>query len=355
MDATATTGEAGRAGIGRVVSNLVDAIAQREDIDLTVLTLDSSTVPAGARAVEVRRRWRARRRAHYEHEFRLGWDLRNTAGDVFHSPAVDPPRKVGRPWVQTLYDVIPLVVDDDDLRDLRTLWQRWAPRYRNATAVVAISQFSADEGVRVLGLERDRVYVAPLGVGAEFTPGYSTRDGDEPYVLIVGEYGHRKGFDHAFAAVAAIADAGLPHRLRVAGSLRAHNEHELRALVAASPRPDLVDVLGYVDDIVALYRGADAVLVASRYEGFGLPALEAMACGVPVVAYDNSSLPEVVGDAGVLVPDGDVAQLATALRSVLTDRVRRDELIDAGVRRASTFTWARTAELTAEVYRAIAA
>jgi glycosyltransferase involved in cell wall biosynthesis len=126
------------------------------------------------------------------------------------------------------------------------------------------------------------------------------------------------------------------------------------AAVAASPRPDLVDDIGYVEDMATLYRGADAVIVSSRAEGFGLPALEAMACGTPVVAFANTSLPEVLGDAGVLAPDGDVGALVAAARNVLVDRGLHDDLGHRGVERARLFTWQRTVELHAEAYRTAA-
>jgi glycosyltransferase involved in cell wall biosynthesis len=120
--------------------------------------------------------------------------------------------------------------------------------------------------------------------------------------------------------------------------------------VRAADRPDRIDVLGFVPDLVATYQGADVVLVPSRYEGFGLPALEGMASGVPVVAYDNSSLPEVVGDGGLLVADGDVDALVIAVRGLLDDERRADELREQGVARASTFSWDVVAEAYAALY-----
>ncbi len=90
-------------------------------------------------------------------------------------------------------------------------------------------------------------------------------------------------------------------------------ESQIRAVVAASPRPDRVEVAGYVDDLAATYRRATALVMTSRCEGFGLPTLEAMACGTPVVSFSNSSLREVVGDGGVLVEDGDIAGMVDAL------------------------------------------
>jgi alpha-1,3-rhamnosyl/mannosyltransferase len=96
-------------------------------------------------------------------------------------------------------------------------------------------------------------------------------------------------------------------------------------------------------------RASLAVVVTRRAEGFGLPALEGMACGVPVVAFDNTSLPEVVGDGGVLVPDGDVSAMADAVSSLLVDEALRSALVARGIRRASMFDWARCAQALGDI------
>ena len=114
---------------------------------------------------------------------------------------------------------------------------------------------------------------------------------------------------------------------------------------------DRVVNLGFSDVLPALYGGADAFVFPSFYEGFGLPPLEAMACGVPVLAADATSLPEVVGDAGVLFPPDDVDHLCAALHEVITDRHRHDDLARRGLQRAATFSWQRTANLFLDAFR----
>jgi alpha-1,3-rhamnosyl/mannosyltransferase len=126
-------------------------------------------------------------------------------------------------------------------------------------------------------------------------------------------------------------------------------------LVEASARPDRVDVLGWVDDVVALYQGASALVFTSRAEGFGLPLLEALACGVPVVAFDNTSVGEVLDGAGILVEDGDVAAFVDALRGVLSDTARREDMVSAGVERAAQFRWEDTVARYHEILLAAAA
>jgi glycosyltransferase involved in cell wall biosynthesis len=125
----------------------------------------------------------------------------------------------------------------------------------------------------------------------------------------------------------------------------------VQRVLDAARRPDLVEVVGFVDDLPALYREATALLVTSGHEGFGLPALEAMACGAPVVAFTNSAIPEVVGDGGTLVADGDVAQLVRATHALIEDAELRRRQAAKGVQRASLFSWRRSAEAHAGVYR----
>jgi glycosyltransferase involved in cell wall biosynthesis len=155
-------------------------------------------------------------------------------------------------------------------------------------------------------------------------------------------------------AVAGLADDGHPHRLVIAGRQDDWMLARIKSVLDRARRPDLVDVAGYVDDLPALYRGADALVVTSRHEGFGLPALEAMACGTPVVAFANTAIPEVVGDGGRLVPDGDVAALVRALAAAVDDQMVRRSLVRRGLARAATFSWRRSAEAHAGVYRAAA-
>jgi glycosyltransferase involved in cell wall biosynthesis len=278
--------------------------------------------------------------------------LGRSAADVVHTPAHTPPRLRGRPWVHTVHDLTPLVFRHRLLARDRRRWLATGSRLRNASAVVCVSESTAAQVNRFFGIDRDRMHIAPLGVTADFTPDGSRHGGDgPPFVLWASAWGPHKGLAEALATVAGLADAGLPHRLVLAGRQDAWMAGQVATAVAASARPDLVDDIGYVLDMPALYRGADALIVSSRAEGFGLPALEAMACGTPVVAFDNTSLPEVLGDAGLLAPDGDVEAFTAATRRVLTDRALHDDLGHKGVERARTFTWARTVHVHADAYR----
>src|SRR3569623_331275 len=143
-------------------------------------------------------------------------------------------------------------------------------------------------------------------------------------------WGPHKGLDEALGAFDALVERGYPHHLVVGGHQEGLALDRLRASVAASEFPDRVHVVGRVPDLASLYRGADVFVVSSRAEGFGLPALEAMACGTPVVSFANTSLLEVVADGGLRVADGDVEALTNAVRQVLDDDRRAAELRESG-------------------------
>lgn len=355
LDATALGGAPRHRGVGTYQRELLGALAARSDLQVAALATTTTALPAGVTRVPVRR-GAPGRVAHMERDVLLPRELRRWRADVVHCPDPEPPRRAPAPLVQTLFDVIPLVVDDPALRARRRRWERHlAARYRRADAVVAISRHAADEGIRALGLDPARVRVAPLGVGAGYRPEGPVQrlEGDVPYVLVVGEHARRKGFADSFAVIGAVAEAGLPHRLAVAGRIAPWVRPELDRLTAAAPRADRIDLLGFVDDLAPWYRGASLVLVTSRYEGFGLPAAEAMACGTPVVAYANTALAEVVGDGGVLVADGDVDAACAAVLELLRDDDARRQVGRCGRVRARAFDWSVCAEAHAEAYRAV--
>ena len=162
-------------------------------------------------------------------------------------------------------------------------------------------------------------------------------------------WGPHKGFGEAIGVIEEFARAALPHRLVIAGRQDSYGGEQLRALVSASPARERIDIVGYVDDLADLYRGAAVVLAPSRSEGFGLPALEALACGTPVVAFANTAQPEVLGDGAWLVDDGDVAAMAKAAREIAEHDQVRHQWSERGLARAQTFSWAATVAAHREV------
>ncbi len=354
IDATGLDDASAFRGIGTYLRHLLAGLSIQPELMVTALTLDGRRVDDAVAAGRVRRRAPGRFRA-AEHELLLPFDLRRHPAAVFHSPALTPPWRCRPPWVQTLHDVIPLVFDDPGLASERRRFLRLGRRIASADAVIAVSRHTADTGIAMLGLDPRRVEVIPHGVDPSFAPDAHAppRSGDDAYLLFVGEYSARKGYPEAFEVAGRLAEAGHPHHLQVTGRIAPWLEPTVRRLVAESPRPERISLLGYVDDLAAAYRGATALLMTSRYEGFGFPALEAMACGTPVIAFANSALPEVVGDAGILVPDGDVAAMSAAAGRLLADAEYRDELVARGLRRAATFSWERSVRSHVEIYRSL--
>lgn len=340
-------------GVGTYLKRIIEGLDRRPGISLSVIAAPDAPLPTGVQRID--ERLRAPRRARrLEHELLLPRRLEHADVEVFHSPAQEPPRRSPVPWVQTLHDLTPLTRPDPLLAADARRWRRIGPRLRGADAIIAVSRFSADEGIRHLGLDQSAITVIPHGVDHErFKPGPVAAP-DVPYLLHVGAWGPHKGFPEALEVIGRLAQRGLPHRLVLAGPRDEWTLARAREAVAAAPRPDRVELAGYVDDLPATYRAASVFLMTSRCEGFGLPALEAMACGTPVVAFANSSIPEVVGGGGALVPDGDTEAMTDEVERLIRSAPARDELSERGIEQAARFRWADAIEAHAAVLESVA-
>lgn len=253
--------------------------------------------------------------------------------DVLHCPTYYGPLRPRVPLVVTVHDLAVLRHPDAFPRWTRTFVPRFVPRVlRAATRVIAVSEFTRTELRDVLRVPDEKIRVVPNGVEDVFRAGGPTAEGE--YALAVGTLEPRKN-------LARVAEAA-----RSAGL-------ELRAVGAAGwgeVALDGVTWLGRVRDeeLARLYRGARVVVYPSLYEGFGIPVLEAMACGAPVVTSVGGATEEVAGGAGVLVDPLDPAAIAAGIEDAVA---RRDELHVRGLERARAFTWDETARRTADVYR----
>jgi glycosyltransferase involved in cell wall biosynthesis len=341
-------------GVGTYLRHVVNGLSADAGVQLTALASPSTELPASVSRVEQKTvlpsRWST-----WERDVRLPGEITRSGCEVFHSPAQAPPRTSPVPWVQTLHDLTPLVFQHPLLAADERRWRRIGPRLRHASAVICDSRSSAEQGISLLGLDPARVHVVPLAAEPHFTPGPAEPSSESPYLLWVSAWGPHKGLPEAVAVMQRLADSGYPHRLVMAGRQDDAMRRRIHREIGTSAVADRIVVAGWVADLAALYRGADALLVSSRAEGFGLPVLEALACGTPVVSFDNTSLPEVVGKAGLLVPDGDVVALFDAVRRVLDDDVLRDELSAAGPVWAATFSWTRVLEDHLAIYELVAA
>jgi glycosyltransferase involved in cell wall biosynthesis len=249
-----------------------------------------------------------------------------TRAELIYSPANTAP--ISSRGVVVIHDVAAIRHPEWYSRAYAA-WHGWLlPRVaRRARLVITVSEFSRREIAEVLGVDS---VVVPGGVDERFRPAAGQRD----YVLTVATRIARKNLSALGEARRALAERGI--ELVAVGSGRAYMQAE-----DESPGRYVPD-----DELPALYAGARAFVLPSLYEGFGLPVLEAMASGVPVVASDRAALPETCGDAGLLVDPSDTAALADAVVAAATDEAVRRPLVEAGLARAARFTWERTARAT---------
>lgn len=308
--------------------------------------------------------WRLRRQIAWE-QVELPIRAARLGADVLHAPGAAAAPLVRRgPLVVTVHDLAPL--REPALLPpgrSRWYWSRWMPfTVRRADRVIVPSCATRDDVVRLLGVPAARVHVTPWGVPLDVVSPLGPEAVDDVrrryrlpdrYVLYVGTIDRRKDYRGLLEAIP-LLDPDVS--LVIAGAVIA-GRTDFHAVCAALGLGDRVRVLGYVPDtdLRVLYRGAAVFVYPSFLEGFGLPVLEAMACGTAVVAYRTTSLPEVAGDAALLLePPVTPIALAKAMRDVIDDPDMRRRLVERGRAHAAGFDWRTAARLTAQVYAGVA-
>jgi len=280
--------------------------------------------------------------------------------DILHDPCgiapfLVPTRAYRR--VTTVHDAIPLAMPEVQPLATRLVFRTLIPLARyTADAVFTVSQHAALDLARYAGLPRHKLFVAPNAVvppspmtEAEVLGALERLGVQPPYFLTVGQWAARKNLPRLLEAFAALRREHPELSLAVVGPSSGSTVHR------GSQSFEGVTLTGFVSDsdLDALYYGALALVFPSLYEGFGIPAIEAMAHGTPVLAANASSLPEVVGDAGVLFDPRSVEAIVAAMRRIWQDGSLREELKRRGLERAKQYTWAETASKTLEVYRSL--
>jgi len=281
--------------------------------------------------------------------------------DVLHVQYIAPPFHRGK-LVATVHDLAFLRVPETFTRFFvwrsKVFVRRTA---RRAARIITGSRYSYDDLIATYGLDPRKVELIPYGVSPEFGLGDDGRDASvvaargirPPYILCVGRLNPRKNLVSLARAFERMkAETGLPHQLVIVGKEDFETSKTLAAIQEV--RRDIV-LTGFIPDaeLPALYRKAEIFIYPSLFEGGGLPLLEAMAAGVPVVAARTTSLPEIVGDAGILVDPLDEGEIRAALIRLATAAKLRDEFRNKGRARAALFSWDAAARKTLAVYERI--
>ncbi len=286
--------------------------------------------------------------------------------DVAHVPYWAPPLRSPIPLVVTIHDLIPLVLPGYRGGMSQRLYTALVSvTARRANSVLTDSEAARSDIMGRLGLPDQRVRAVPLAASEQYHPEPSNRDRatradyglPDRYVLYLGGFDVRKNLVTALAAYRLMVSAvGGDCPLVIAGRFperdTAFTPHPRRLALEQEVDERLVHFSGFVEDRdkPALYRGAVAFIFPSLYEGFGLPPLEALACGTPVVGSDAASLPEVVGQGGVLLPPSDAPGMSKALIRLVSDDHYRTEMSRRAVAQAARFSWDRTARATFRAY-----
>lgn len=285
--------------------------------------------------------------------------------DLLHALAFAGPLTISIPWLVTIYD-LSFMRYPAAFHPLNRLYLTWAVRYaaRHANYVIAISESTKRDLVELVGARPERIRVIYCGKDAAFAPltdrtalaaWRAARGVPDKMLLFVGTIEPRKNIVRLLRAFArAKRAARLPHHLVLIGA-RGWKYDQVDQTIVQENLTNAVQFVGYVPhaELPRWYHAAEAFVYPSLYEGFGMPPLDAMASGTPVITSNAASLPEVVGDAALQVAPTDEAALADAIVRVLTDTALREQMIARGLEQAARFSWTRTAHETMTLYRAV--
>jgi glycosyltransferase involved in cell wall biosynthesis len=359
VDARPLQGPDAQRGIGSYVRGLITGLREEGFDRCTALLFDTGSplppLPAGDFVAHTIRRRYGGRFGRIEDAIAMEADLRRFRPAVYHATTLALPGRSPVPLVATVHDLIPWALGGPRLLGERSRWWLGRRLLSRADLVVAVSQATARDATRLARVPEARIQVVPEGLAPGFAPadGAARRVAEvygiaRPYLLFVGALDVRKDPRALLRAWEVAKAAGADVDLVVAGG----GSRQAPASMGGARMLGYLDMAGLVD----LYTAAACLVFPSRYEGFGLTLLEAMGCGCPVVTYRNSSLPEVAGDAVVLVDDGDADALGRAAADVVMREEVAARLRKAGLARARRFTWRKTASATIAAYeRAVGA
>ncbi|SNB46598.1 glycosyltransferase family 1 protein [Geobacter sp. DSM 9736] len=285
--------------------------------------------------------------------------------DILHCPKSAIPLFSPCPVVVTLHDLIPLKHPETEKFAARVYWRLQIPiAARRSDFIITDSEHARREIMEDFGVPAGKIEAVMLGFDPAMDGG-AAEDGaavrqryhlPDKYILYVGTIQPRKNLDTLIEAFARLRKEGEVREKLVIVGRKGWLYDRLFARITELGLEEEIVFTGFIpdEDLPHIYRGANVFVYISLFEGFGLPPLEAMACGVPVITSDTTSLPEVVGDAGIALPPTDVEGVALAIRRVLTDAGTASRMRERGVERARLFSWDAAAQRTLSLYRQVA-
>ncbi|MDY7077799.1 MAG: glycosyltransferase family 1 protein [Chloroflexota bacterium] len=355
------------AGVHQYIYHLLRHLGRADDSLRYTILLGEGALSPDVMITSLRSRWPTGRpavRVLWE-QLMQPWALRRIGADLVHGPVFVGPLFAPCPVVVTIHD-LSFIRFPNLFRPANRLYLTVLTRLsaRRARRLIAVSAHAATETAQLLGVPSERIDVVYHGVDPAFRPlppdeiaTFRQRQGlPERFLLFVGTLEPRKNLVRLVEAFARIPESNGRVGLVLAGG-KGWLYNELFARVEALGLSEVVIFPGYVvNDELPLWLNAATILAyPSVYEGFGLPVLEAQACGTPVLTSNVSSLPEAAGDAALMVDPYDVESLAAGLNRLLTDEPLRHELRERGLAHARQFSWPCTAQETARVYRRVLA
>lgn len=354
-----------QAGIGQYILRLTQALAQidRDDAFVVFTSRKDKTFHVEQANFKQQRLWTPSH--HHLERWAMTFELAPFALDVLHSPDFIPPAWTRCPSVITMHDLAFMLYPRFLTRDSARYYGQVDLAARQADHIIAVSQSTKRDTIRLLGVPESKITViyeaahplfAPLAADVARDFVRTRYDLPANFILFVGTIEPRKNLPTLLRAFKRLRENYKSDAVLAIAGKRGWLVEEVDRVIAELQLGDAVRFLGGVqnEELVYLYNAARVFVLPSFYEGFGLPPLEAMACGTPVIVSKVSSLPEVVGDAGLLVTPNDAEELAVAMSRVLGDEKLRRELRDKGLVRAQIFSWQRAARETLAVYRQVA-
>jgi len=376
IDYTAAHEQGG--GIGRYVRELAEALfrleeAQQHEYALFVAGAIRSQLPQLATHAGLTYEWRAtpltnRWLARLWHRSHIPVPIESITGsvDLFHATDfVLPPTRQTTRTILTVHDLSFIHTPETASPRLRQYLNRVVPRsVQKADFILADSEATQRDVIAYYGVAESKIDVLLSGVNPRFAPVTDIARlehirnkygiGERPFIFTVGTIQPRKNYGRLIEALAHIRAHGHDLSVVIAGG-RGWLEDDIYGAIETHDMEPYVQFIGYADDtdLPALYSSAGAVWFVSLYEGFGLPVLEAMACGAPVITSNVSSLPEVAGDAAIKVSPTDLSAICDGMLGLLEDDELRNRLISRGFERAAQFTWEKAASKLLTTYNRV--